>query len=142
MTYKKLIVILIFITVVAFFLYHYFFYTDPQSGCFIKIPPSFQGGNTKAKKAIKIIKINSPDDYKNLCKYIKTIDLFSGAAGGAAGLYWEKLNPHAILVNSMWYFQFFVEMIAHETCHATQHFEGRPYSEEECYKKGDVLIKK
>lgn len=138
MTYKKLITLLICFCFLGMILYKYFFYFDIKNGCFIKILPSFQGGNTKIKKSINVLKNASFEDYNNLCKHVQTID--PNLLGG--GLYWDKLNSKTILVNASGYnLQIVAAIIVHETCHAMQHQQNKALNEGECYSKDDKFIK-
>jgi hypothetical protein len=137
MTYKALLNILVFLILLVLICWKLFFYIDFKNHCYLKILPSFSGGNLTIKKAIGILKYASPNDYKNLCTYVRTID--PNYLGG--GRYWTSLDPKTILVNPSWGPQLTAEIIVHETCHSMQYFQKRSFSEDECYGEGDRLIK-
>lgn len=138
MAYKKFIIVLFFLFFIGAILYKYFFYLDIQKGCYIKILPSVQGGNTLVKKSIKVLKYGSPSDYEDLCKHVNTIDL-NYLSGG--GFYYISIGK-TIFVDPRFGLQDVSRIIVHEVCHARQRQEGRFLSEEECYKKDDEFIKK
>ncbi len=135
----KFIIIIIFI---LWIFYSLFIYVDLSNRCFITIRPSFtELSNTTMKKGIKYLKNNFPNEYTNLCKNVVSIDpniSCGGFGGGCYSLY--SINPGVIDISTPHGdYIHAAKVMIHETCHAMQFKEGRPFDETECYKTDEVI---
>lgn len=120
-----------------------FIYFDSSNGCFIKILPSWDMNfnQEKIKQSLNVLKNALPDDYKNVCQRIKTIDPNLDCGRFEGGCYWPG-DPTRISIsvadqNLGWS----VGVIVHETCHTKQDSDHRPFSEAECHKEDDRVLK-
>lgn len=121
-----------------------FIYIDLFNGCFIKILPSwdFNFNQSKVKQGLMILKNAVPDDYKNVCKRINTIDPNFDCGKSEGGCYWPG-DPKRISVSTVnTPLNWVAAVIVHETCHSIQDLEHRPGSEVECHKEDDRILKK
>jgi|WetSurMetagenome_2_1015567.scaffolds.fasta_scaffold27456_4 hypothetical protein len=113
-----------------------FRYDDWTGNCHIGINMSLlEWNNLEQKRALKLIRAKSPNDYKKVCTYVKTIspDLPCGGSGGGC---FHGVNPKQIEVSTLGHKnspEITAAVIVHETCHSIQREEKRPYSESECY---------
>lgn len=113
-----------------------FRYDDWTGGCHIGIKISLlEWNNLEQKRALKLIRNKSPEDYKKVCAYVDTIspDLPCGGSGGGC---FREDNPKQIEVSTLGHrgdSAITAAMIIHETCHSIQREEKKPYSEPECY---------
>lgn len=131
---SKITMIFVLISVVFYFTQD-LFYFDVFKGCYIFLVPSMhlEFSGSGVKKALEIIKISSPDNYKNICERVNIIDT-NIACGGMEGGCFDPRNKRTISVtapsrNITWV----AEVIAHEACHAKQAYEGKPGDEGECH---------
>lgn len=140
---KKKIVFALFATLaIGFYIYNSFFYIDPTNKCFIKILPGIELNTPTIKNAVDVLKNTSVQDYKNLCSHVDTINPNIFNCGGFEGGCFYPQNPTTIQVgtahnNLSWT----AGVIVHETCHAMQYKEKRPFSEQECYKADDRILR-
>jgi hypothetical protein len=141
---KKAIIPLLII----FFIYKWFFYINVFNGCYIKIIPSafFEFNNGNIKEAIKVLKNADFEEYKTVCRNVKTIDGNPACGGFNGGCYYisslntsEKRRISVSTANSA-YLAWTAAVIVHETCHAVQAKEGRGLDENECYTKGGEVL--
>ncbi|PIR43092.1 hypothetical protein COV24_04655 [candidate division WWE3 bacterium CG10_big_fil_rev_8_21_14_0_10_32_10] len=132
MSKKIYIVLVLFLGLLL--IYKLFFYVDIQNSCFIKIYPSFlELSNANIKRAIKILKQGSIEDYNDLCTNVTTINPNLGCGGFDGGCYYQNQH-HTIYVSThqrdvLWS----VGVIVHETCHVMQAEQNKPLNETECY---------
>lgn len=142
MTIKKLTKIVILLIFFVFVIFKYFFYIDIMRGCYLRITPSIlEFSNLTIKRAVKILKYASPEDYKNLCNNVRKINP-NPSCGGFGGGCFHEVRPDTIDISTskrelIWT----VGLIGHETCHVVQNKENRPFSEGECNKVGDKILK-
>jgi hypothetical protein len=140
---KKIIVLSSIALIGLLTIYKLFFYIDPPAGCFITFVPSmsleFNTGNIK--QGIRILKQADPEEYRNLCRNVRTINANISCGGWQGGCYSTLKRKTIYLATSHNDFLgWTAAVIAHETCHAMQHAENRDLSEVECYQVGyDVL---
>lgn len=88
------------------------------------------------KRAISVVRYASPDDYRNLCAHVNSINPNISCGGFQGGCYSQYKNhkPKEIDIGtSNRSLQWTVVVVMHETCHAMQFQEGRPLSEGECH---------
>ncbi|MDO8259985.1 MAG: hypothetical protein Q7T50_00615, partial [Candidatus Magasanikbacteria bacterium] len=86
----------------------------------------------------------SPAEYSNLCQHVKVINPNYACGGLGGGCYYgSNLERKEIDISTAngGYLGQTAAVIAHETCHAKQHQEGRELNEQECYKVDDVVFK-
>lgn len=125
----------IFIAIVIFFylLYRLFFYVDIFTPCFITIAPSwFEFSNLSMKRALKVLKVASSDDYHKICQNIKRIDPNISCGGFGGGCFYTD-NPETIDISTTnRSLAYTAAIIVHETCHAMQNNERRALNETEC----------
>lgn len=136
----------IWIAVATFFIFSVvssFIYIDPLNGCFIKLLPSwdFNFNQYRVKEGLIILKNALPDDYKDVCKRIDTIDPNFDCGKSEGGCYWSG-NPKRISVSTAnstanWV----AAVIIHETCHSKQDSEKRPLNEVECHQEDNRILK-
>ncbi len=142
---KKLLKISIFLLLLGGFAYRYFFYIDIPNKCFIKIKPSVLELSTiNVKEGIKILKRVTPEEYEKLCKHVKAIspNFSCGGLGGGCYQYRNLENKEIdISVTRDTFLGQTAAVIAHETCHAIQHQEGRSLNEQECYEVDDQVFR-
>ena len=142
---KRLLKITIFLLLVGLFFYKNFLYYDPSNKCFIKIKPSiieFSAGNIK--EAIKVLKLTVPEEYEKLCANVDKINPNYSCGGLGGGCYYTKKVPSReidISTSHGGFLGWTAAVIAHETCHAIQHNEGRPLVEQECYEVDDWVLR-
>lgn len=139
---RKIIKISILLLIAVLVSWKYFFYYDydPRTRCSITIIPSIEFSNLTIKEAISVLKYGSPEDYKNLCENVDTIDSGTSCGGFGGGCYEGKARRITVSTSErslLWA----AAVIAHETCHVIQHKENRTPSEEECYKVDDKTLK-
>lgn len=137
---------LFFVIIIGFFVFivvDNFFYIDVLNGCFIKILPSIdlEFNQYKVKQGLVILKNALPDDYKNVCKRIGTIDPNLDCGLSEGGCYWPG-DPKRISVStSNTTLNWVAGVIVHETCHSIQDSDHRPFSELECHHEDDRVLK-
>jgi hypothetical protein len=120
-----------------------FLYIDLAQGCFIKLLPSwdFNFNQSVIKKGLVVIKNALPDDYKNVCKRINTIDPNFDCGKAEGGCYWHG-NPKRISVSTKQsQLNWVPAVIVHETCHSQQDSENRETLEPECYRESDRILR-
>lgn len=130
------------IFLLLFFFTKDFYYIDFQNKCYIGIGPSWiEFSNGTIKKAIGTLKTASPKDYEKLCQRVSFVNP-NISCGGMEGGCFHPERPRTIDISSSHNsFMFSHVVIVHETCHAVQYFEKRPFSEDECYSEGERLLK-
>lgn len=140
---KKFLKILILFAIISFVIHHYFFYIDLSNGCFIKIKPSiFELSTNNIKKAIKILKHATPDEYLKLCTHVKTINPNPSCGGFGGGCFYTRYNGQIeISTSNKSFLGQTAAIIVHETCHAIQHNEKRDLNEPECYGLDNEVLK-
>lgn len=136
--------IIVFLLLVVFVIYKLFFYLDIKNNCYIRINPSLlEFSNLTVKRAIKTLKYASPDDYRNLCDYVKVINPNVSCGGFGGGCYNWRWNQKSIDIStSQRKLVYTIAVIVHETCHVIQHEESRPFNEDECNQTMDGVIKR
>lgn len=117
---------------------------DIKNGCYIKIKPAIlEFSNTSIKKAIKILKHSSPPDYRDLCKYVKTITPFISCGGFEGGCFLQDTPKTIYVSTSNRSLLQTTNILVHETCHAMQFARGNQgLDESECYAAGDRILQK
>ncbi len=102
---KKFMQISVFIIFLLFLYAKFFIYIDTQNKCYINIKPSIlELSNLNVKRAINVLKYASPDDYKNLCKNVKTIDPNIACGGFGGGCYYQTdTKTISISISSLFY---------------------------------------
>jgi len=143
---KKIVIKFLKYFIIIFFLlwifYSLFIYVDFSNGCFITIRPSFmEFSNTAMKKGIQYLKNNFPNQYSSFCKNVTSIDPNTSCGGFEGGCYSQyRSNPGVIDISTPHGdYIHAAKVIIHETCHAAQFKEGRPFDEKECYSKDAVI---
>ena len=145
---KSLIKIFVVFLLFSLFIYKYFLYIDVPNKCFVKILPSWiELSNSNIKRSIKILKYGSPEDYRDFCSHVDTINpgiaIISCKRFAAGCFTGDKEHPKTIVVaTSKDLIAGTIVVIVHETCHSIQFAENRSFSEEECYAVGDRLMEK
>ncbi|MFC1722407.1 hypothetical protein ACFL0C_02020 [Patescibacteria group bacterium] len=138
---KKFVLITSLLILFLYFLYSNYYHYDPENNCSIKIIPSFMPSNFNTKNIIKLIKYSSPDSYKQLCQHVTTINKNPSCGGFDGGCY-EYNKPNTIYIgNDQGNIALAAALVMHETCHAMQGQDKRPFSEQECYKMGNTFLK-
>jgi hypothetical protein len=137
---------LMFLIIVLLLIYHYFLYVDIKNGCYIKIKPSILEFSTpNIKKAIKILKNATPEEYQKVCANVITINPNLGCGGFNGGCFYTGTynNPTEIHISTAnkSYLGWTAAVIAHENCHLIQNKEKRAMDEGECYGLGDKILK-
>ncbi len=142
-TVKQIIKYSIYLIIFASIIYHFFYYWDFKNSCYITIRPSLtEFSNTTIKKGIKYLKANFPKQYKDFCKNVASIDpnISCGGFGGGCFSGFTYNRPAMIDISTPYgEYKQAAKVIIHETCHAMQFKEKRPFSEEECYGKDAVI---
>lgn len=140
---KRILTAFVLIILCISLFFHFFIYIDFKNGCNIKIIPSLgEWNNLTIKRAIKILKYGSPNDYQNLCKYVNIIDGSVSCGGWEGGCFSGTYGPKSITVSSAQNTEAMsAGIIAHETCHAIQFDERRSFDETECYTEQNRLLK-
>lgn len=141
----KLVKFIIFIAIFCLFIYRYFYYIDFSERCYIKLKPSLtELSSQNIKQAIKVLKYAVPGEYQKFCSHVKKINPNIACAGFNGGCYYqynlEKKEIDVSTANSS-NLGWTASVIAHETCHAIQHQEGRELSEDECYRKSSEILR-
>ncbi|MBI4359979.1 MAG: hypothetical protein HY564_02715 [Candidatus Jacksonbacteria bacterium] len=147
MTLGKLLKIAVFVILAIVFVRRHFYYTDKKYDCSIQLLPSltfeFSGGN--AKRALRLLKYASLEDYKTICANVSRINLNVSCGGFGGGCYFDFItkNPESIDVStSRSDLAWTAAVIVHETCHLLQYKDGRVFNEDECYKEDHRVIQK
>lgn len=125
-----------------FLIYHFFFYIDIPNGCFVTIRPSvLEWSNTTIKKGIRYLKKEYKPQYLTFCSNVSTIDPNISCGGFGGGCYSEYKSNSGVIDVSTPYgnWKAAAKVIIHETCHAVQFKEKRPFSESECHAKDAVI---
>lgn len=140
---KWFLKIIILIAILWLIIYKYFLYTDFSESCYIKIKPSLtELSNTNIKEAIKVLKYAVPEEYDKLCTHVDTINPNLSCGGFGGGCYYQSTEKEIDISTAHGGFLgMTAAIIAHETCHAIQHQEGRALNEQECYEIDDLVLK-
>lgn len=119
-----------------------FLYADFENKCFIKIIPSstLEFSNLSVKRAINILRLGSPEDYKELCERVSTIDANTDCGGFEGGCY--RGGRKIAVSTSNRTISWTSAVIVHEVCHAKQANDARGFNEQECYAADGRLLKK
>lgn len=139
---KRILTAFVLILFCLSLFFHFFIYIDLQNGCNIKIIPSLgEWNNLNIKRAIKVLKYGSPEDYQKLCKYVNTIEGSVSCGGWEGGCFPGPYGPKSITVSSAqdtvaWS----ASVITHETCHAIQWDQLKALDETECYQTDDRFL--
>lgn len=147
MTIGRLVKISVIFIIFFVLICNYLFHVDVKNKCFLRIKLSLlEMNNTSMKNAIKILKYASPEDYRDLCENVRVIDPSIippvGCPGFEGGCFHPK-TPKVIYVStSQRTLSWTASVMVHETCHAIQYRESRPFSEEECYSEGGRILEK
>ena len=139
---KKLLKYLGVMLFLAWIFYHFFLYIDIPNNCFITIRPALlELSNTSIKKGIRYLKSNYFSEYIKFCNNVSSVDPNISCGGFGGGCYSEyKRNPGLIDISTPYgSWQSAAKVIIHETCHAIQFNERRPFDESECYKKDSII---
>lgn len=142
MTVIRLIKYLSFFFLLFLLLFNYLFYLDISNRCFIRIKTSFEFSNSTIKKALKVLRYASPEDYQTVCQNVDTINtnVSCGGFGGGCFQHGEEKNIYVSTYRRS--LDFTVGVIVHETYHVIQYKEGRPSSETECNIAMNKTLKK
>lgn len=134
---------IILIAVVFFSFLQNFIYLDLSSGCFIKLLPSwdFSFNQSVIKDGLIVLKNALPEDYKEVCSRIDTIDPNFDCGSLEGGCYWKGNTKKISVSTSQVGLGWIASVIMHEVCHSKQDFENRPPSEGECYQETDRILK-
>ena len=96
-----------------------------------------------------MLKYADPENYKELCTRVDVINPNISCGGFGGGCYHvnnfgssETSRQIDISTPHDGFLGLTAAIIAHETCHARQAQEGRPISEDECYKLDDQTLQK
>jgi hypothetical protein len=135
-----------YIIALLFFVIYFnlFIYIDISKGAVIKIAPFISISELiKTKKAIKLIKKVSNEEYIKLCRNVNKIDLnmlfcpasSDGCYRGGSNISKKSITIQGsdILINELYTVDYIAEIISHETCHVIQNAENRDGDEKECY---------
>lgn len=136
----KFIKVFLIIFIFSALIYNYFLYFDFKNGCFVKIIPSItlEFSNSNIKRSIKILKLGSPSDYQDFCRFVDTIDANIDCGGFEGGCY--RGGKRIAVSTAQGTVSWTVAIIVHETCHAIQIYEKRGIDESECYAAGDRIL--
>lgn len=132
------------VAVVAVWGYSTFHYVDLANRCVIAITPAiFEWNGGDIKNALGALRYGSPEDYRRVCSIITTINPNLAATGLNGGHYIAGETPSSTITVGSAHGAFIgwtAAVIVHETCHALQHREHRPFDETECYAAGDRTL--
>jgi hypothetical protein len=126
----------------------YFVWIDVGARCVIAIRPSLVGyDNSTVKRALETLRHGSPDDYRQVCTHVATINPNPSCGGFGGGCFWHgegNRGRASIDVSTEHGLIWTVAILVHETCHARQFHEGRPPKfdlEQECYGEDDRILR-
>jgi hypothetical protein len=139
---KKILKYLVIILLLCSLFYHFFIYIDIRNRCFVTIRPAMiELSNSAMKKGIIFLKKNFPNQYKDFCTNITSINPNISCGGFGGGCYSSYHYDPGIIDISTPYgdYKDAAKVIIHETCHAIQFKEGRPFDETECHEKDSVI---
>lgn len=138
--FKIFIWIILPVIVLVFWIFRY---DDFFSGCHIRIQPSIlEWNNLEIKRALKLIKQESPEDYREVCKYVDLVspDLPCGGAGGGC---FHDVRPKTIEISTLGHrgnSPITASIIVHETCHSRQKENKKPYTEDDCNAEMNLFL--
>jgi hypothetical protein len=125
-----------------------FVWWDPGARCVIGLRPSLVGYDTTTiKRALATLAHGSPEDYRNVCAHVATINPNPSCGGFGGGCFWHTEGNRgraSIDVSTEHGLIWTVAILVHETCHARQFHEGRPPKfdlEQECYGEDDRILR-
>lgn len=126
----------------------YFVWIDVGARCVIGIRPSLVGyDNSTVKRALETLRHGSPEDYRQVCTHVATINPNPSCGGFGGGCFWHTEGNRgraSIDVSTEHGLIWTVAILVHETCHARQFHEGRPPKfdlEQECYGEDDRILR-
>jgi hypothetical protein len=126
----------------------YFVWIDGGARCVIGIRPSLVGyDNSTVKRALDTLRHGSPEDYRQVCTHVATINPNPSCGGFGGGCFWHSEGNRgraSIDVSTEHGLIWTVAILVHETCHARQFHEGRPPKfdlEQECYGEDDRILR-
>ena len=126
----------------------YFVWMDLGARCVIGIRPSLVGyDNSTVKRALETLRHGSPEDYRQVCTHVATINPNPSCGGFGGGCFWHSEGNRgraSIDVSTEHGLIWTIAILVHETCHASQFHEGRPPKfdlEQECYAEDDRIMR-
>ena len=136
------------VVVVVVLATRYLVWLDVANRCVITIRPSLVGyDNRVVKLALETLRHGSPEDYRQVCVHVGTINPNPACGGFGGGCFWHGQNARgraSIDVSTEHGLIWTVAITVHETCHALQYHEGRPPGfnlEHECYNEDDRIMR-
>jgi hypothetical protein len=140
---RSAILVILAIFIPGYLLFTSLFYFDPAYGCTITIVPSvnLEFNNGIVIEGLRLLKKVSPQDYRNTCARVSTIQTGIGCGGFGGGCHYSN-KPREIYVSSQrndlaWT----AAVLVHETCHALQNYEKREMTELECNQEDDRILR-
>ena len=136
--FKYCIILLLLISL----FFHFFLYVDIANKCFVTIRPALiEFSNTTIKKGIRYLRSDYHNEYVKFCSVVSSIDPNISCGGFGGGCYSEYNSNSGVIDISTPYgnWKAAAKVIIHETCHAVQFKEKRPFSEVECHEKDSVI---
>ncbi|MDO8620251.1 MAG: zinc-ribbon domain-containing protein [bacterium] len=130
------------VLVVIFLFFHFFVYFDMENKCFVTVRPALtELSNTTIKKGIRYLRKEFPPQYALFCANVTSINPNISCGGFGGGCYSTySINPGVIDISTPYgNHKNAAKVIIHETCHAVQFAEKRPFDENECYEKDAVI---
>ena len=144
LTRGKLIKISLITIFIAVWAYRSFLYIDIAHGCYVKILPSLTEWSAPKtiKSALKILERTVPDEYERTCTRVRTINpnVSCGSFEGGCFINSKSTARSIDISTSQRSLAWTAAVIVHETCHAWQAYEDRPFSEFECNTNGDRVL--
>ena len=136
------------VVVVAVLATRYLVWLDLGNRCVIIIRPSLVGyDNRVVKLALETLRHGSPEDYRQVCVHVGTINPNPACGGFGGGCFWHgdgQKGRATIDVSTEHGLIWTTAIVVHETCHARQFHEGRPPGfdlEHECYNEDDRIMR-
>jgi hypothetical protein len=148
MSLRSAVVLGLAAVVVAVAVVRTFVWLDLGGRCVIGIRPSLVGYDPgTVKRALQTLRYGAPDDYRQVCAHVATINPNPSCGGFGGGCFWhgESNRGRATIdVSTEHGLIWTVAIIVHETCHAIQYHEGRAPGfdlEQECYAEDDRVLR-
>jgi len=136
------------VVVVVVLAVRYLVWLDVANRCVITIRPSLVGyDNRVVKLALETLRHGSPEDYRQVCVHVGTINPNPACGGFGGGCFWHgdgQKGRATIDVSTEHGLIWTTAIVVHETCHARQFHEGRPPGfdlEHECYNEDDRIMR-
>ena len=112
------------VVVVAVLATRYLVWLDPGNRCVITIRPSLVGyDNRIVKLALESLRHGSPEDYRQVCVHVGTINPNPACGGFGGGCFWHgdgQKGRATIDVSTEHGLIWTTAIVVHETCHARQ----------------------